>query len=318
MLERITRERLLKRAHRLAFYDLGDLTHKLRAPHARRTSRQVVGGLPPLEWKFEDKPYELHMLCGHRSVDMGVWASYSFLRFLGCAKLYVHSDGTINSDDEEAWRSVIPWTSFVSRREADAEFDRVVGSRWPVLAKWRALNHTGLKLIDPHLYGRKQRLLLIDSDVLCFARPDRLISLLNSSDEVWAWNRDIADAYTVPRRELSRLFSCAVPERLNSGLFVIDRFELSSVSAIAGIIEEMSAAGWDEFSHYWYEQTIYAAFIGVIGAKKAHPLPTEYDCLLRSSPASQITQHYVGNGITRPRFFTEGIPRVRKSLSLSR
>ena len=47
-------------------------------PKVREQYRPLLELLPPLP-PFRENRYELHMLCGHRDTDMGIWASWSIM-----------------------------------------------------------------------------------------------------------------------------------------------------------------------------------------------------------------------------------------------
>ena len=244
---------------------------------------------------------------------MGIWASYSLLKHLNHMPLLVHSDGTLGMVDKDAWRRVIPWAQFIERSDAEDRFVETVGKQSSIASSWRDTNHTGLKLFDPHLFGSLNNILMIDSDVLFFEYP---LELINSIDGRFHWNHDVQNAYTVPLENMRTLIGSAVPEKLNSGVMLMPRLDTSALRSMAAVLELFYEHGWRDLTHFWYEQTIYAGLIGSLGHRTGCRLSQPYDCVIRASQECQVARHYCGNGVSRPRFFTEGVPRVANSLDL--
>ena len=90
-------------------------------PEVRRRLVAKLDGIPTI---YSPNPikYEIHMLCGHRDYDMGIWASWSLMRFMdGAGKLYVHSDGSLTEEDIKMWKKVIDSLVVIPRDEADAK-----------------------------------------------------------------------------------------------------------------------------------------------------------------------------------------------------
>jgi hypothetical protein len=229
--------------------------------------------------------------------------------------LLIHSDGTLTDANKDAWRRAIPWVQFIDRKEGDDRFESTIGSKSPLASQWRRATHTGLKLFDPHLFGSLDNLLMIDSDLLFFERPDEIVASL---DGKFHWNRDVANAYTVPLESMRELVGSAVPEKLNSGLLLMPRLDAAALGSLEAILKLFYEHGWRDLAHFWYEQTLYAGFVGSLGSGAGSSFSQPYDCVLRASQKRQITRHYFGNGVTRPRFFTEGVPRVYSAIGKSK
>jgi hypothetical protein len=245
------------------------------------------------------------MLCGASSVEMGIWASWSFLRFMPDASFYLHGDPSLRSEHLTTWRSVVDGIIFLPAEEDDARASAILTAA-PHLAAFRAALPFGRKLVDVHRTGKASAFLLLDSDVLCFARPDAIISALLTEKPSISWNRDIRTTYAASEAALGAITRSQVPSRLNSGLIVTPRFD----SLMFQRLENWLARMLNEL-HVpllpWIEQSLYAMAAATLAGSS--PLPEAYD-VINGMRCDQVVRHYVGNALIRPLFYLEGVPRV--------
>jgi hypothetical protein len=68
------------------------------AQRRRKQFEKLLTELAPITIPV-DISCEIHLLCNQINIDMGMWATWSFKRFLTNYRLYVHSDGTIEDDN---------------------------------------------------------------------------------------------------------------------------------------------------------------------------------------------------------------------------
>ena len=150
-------------------------------PKVREQYRPLLDQLPPLP-PFRENRFELHMLCGHRDTDMGIWASWSIMRFLdGQSRLYVHSDGTLTDEDASRWRKIIGEVVVIDRKESDATVERALSTNTTHLYPWRCSNWASAQLVDIHFFGEAPSMLILDSDVLTFSKPQEVINALDAN-----------------------------------------------------------------------------------------------------------------------------------------
>lgn len=277
-------------------------------PRHRAALARQLDELPPLP-DAGHRAYELHMLCGHRDVDMGIWASWSVLRFLdGKGGLIVHSDGTLTAEDARRWGEVVPRLRVVDRADSDRKVKDALAAETPLLYGWRCSNWASAQLVDVHFYGDAPALLIMDSDVLGFARPDEVMAALTAAEPGFRWCRDLRNAYSASPALIGEITGAKLPERLCAGFLVAPRMGMDDFRALESQLEKIAADPRVSLGHFWSCQTYY----GLLAARypDSRPLPPEYDNTDTRTRDDAILRHYVGIPKVRFRYFTEGLPRV--------
>ncbi|MDA0349738.1 MAG: hypothetical protein O3C43_21930 [Verrucomicrobia bacterium] len=306
---------LRKELGRLKYLLLEDLPYRgfaKRVPDMRKALWDKVPILPALP-QSKGNDVELHMLCGHRDTAMGIFASWSLLRFLEeTGKLYVHSDGSLTDDDIEKWSAVIPDLVVVSKEEADRRVTEVLEGTTQHLYRWRCNYGMSAQVVDAHFFGEAQKIVSFDSDVLAFHSPDAFISSVLSSTMEYMWCQDFQDAYSAPRQMFQDVFGIEMPNRFNGGFMVTPRFSLETFQEVDEIMETMRLDGRIDMDHYWSAQTYYAILAARRGLTKM--MPPTYDTHKGRTRRSAVVRHYVGVDQIRFRYFTEGIPRLLKQI----
>lgn len=274
-------------------------------PAIREALRGELSKLPPVP--APNKPvYEIHMLCGHRDCDMGIWASWSLMRFLeDKAKLIVHSDGTLTPEDISEWSGVIHGAEVVARPVADAEILRQVGHTRH-LHRWRSGYKTSPQLIDAHFFGETPVMLVMDSDVLVFSRPTELIEAMERREFVWC--NDLRDAYSTTPELMKEVTGIQLPSRFNCGMLVTPRLTLADFEKLDAIMETIHQDGRIDIMRYWACQTYYALLSTF--APGSHVLPETYTTTAGRTGADCVVRHFVGIARVRYRYFTEGVTRL--------
>lgn len=197
-------------------------------------------------------PIEVAVLLGSAHVEMalaclGSLGAYS-LEPLG---LRVHDDGSLTAGDRERLEERLGEVRFVSRAEADDRLAAVLARR-PALARFRAANPLGLKLIDAPLLADSGELFYCDSDVL-FLRPFRGLFRWPSPAAGAVFMRDVQNAYSVRSWHFLLHRRLRLPARVNTGIvsFRADRYDLELVEWY------LSRHGF-QLAPVWAEQTCWA------------------------------------------------------------
>ncbi|MEO1237766.1 MAG: hypothetical protein AAFX76_13345 [Planctomycetota bacterium] len=251
--------------------------------------------------------FEVHMLCGDKTWDMGVWASWSILRFFPRARLYVHDDSTLSDGLMAQWDRVVPGAVFVRRDEADARVEQEIAEAYPNLYAWRCGYWSGPQVVDMHLYGESPKWLTMDTDVLCFREPVELFRLVDQDQRVYRYNRDTLgrSCYMATPEELERLTETVVPRAVNCGFGLTDRFTEDDFARLDGLIDRLKSDPAIRPTPSFQSNTMYAL---VHTGFEAQPLPPDYDVYHGPGHTGQTIRHYVTRTETRARFFTEGLP----------
>lgn len=286
-----------------------------RIPIYRKIAAGYIERLPPINSVPGEYDVEVHMLCGHRDVDMGIWSSWSLMRFIqDAAVLVVHSDGTITSEDEEKWRKVVPHMSIIHRDAADAVVKKHLGDNAGLVCKWRSRYGTSPQLVDSHLFGKSSKIIIMDTDVIVFKRPEALIDCLLDRHVDFAWCEDVRESYSAPASLLQEVTGFKMPRRFNCGFIVSRRLSFEDFEWLDQIMHAILADGRIDLYRYWACQTYYALLAA--RSEKAKMLPGDYSTNSGSTADNCVARHYVGIKRVRYRYYTEGLSRLIDDLGV--
>ena len=206
------------------------------------------------------------MLCGEAQVDMGMWASWSVLRFLPGAAFILHSDGTITEESLSVWRRVVPQLECVACRDVEERMNAAL-SGLPHLSAWRKQHAIARQAIDYFLCGRKAYVLGLDSDVLCFKTPEAIINAIRNGNPGALWLKDGIYAYSMPEPEFTKRYGHDAT-RVNGGFWLAPRFSMAHMEGMDHDLSEWEP-GWRD--SYWSPQTLLAAAFSRAGGSVLDP-----------------------------------------------
>lgn len=275
--------------------------HGLRVAWYRDVVRPRILNTPPVAG-LTDHTCEVHVLTSASDWLNLVWALKSFYRFSERRyALCIHDDGTLPATAVSALRTHFPDARIIDRATADQRAQQQLDG-YPRSQALRQSNPLSLKLFDFVEWLKSDRMLLIDSDVLFFRRPDALLARIEDSGyRKNTVNEDVATALTLSLDDIRRLTGLEVPERFNSGLGLIHKASLrlewmEEFLALPGILG------------YWWrvEQTLYALISARFGTEL---LPADYAVRLRGELNQEACRHYVGG--VRHLMYGEGMRKLQ-------
>jgi hypothetical protein len=273
-----------------------------------RLIRRRVLAFPPIASQPEFP--QLVVLCEAGKFTDGLWAAWSWMRFLHRhLRLHLFVDGAISGEQRHEFERLFPGAEMTS-----------VGA---YLAARDTLSPTFRIFLENHLFALKLALLLAlqkttsclysDCDVLAFRTPTALIRAIEQGspsayivDPSARTDSTYSDPWITARAEelgLPRV------KDINGGLLWIARGSLD-----APLVERLLAGWTPAVNGHFAEQTI----LGVLfAANGAHPLP-ETDYVVSGQgmhfwehdlDCAQITvRHYVGN--VRHRMYAHAYPSL--------
>ncbi|AVP99882.1 hypothetical protein C7S18_23075 [Ahniella affigens] len=171
-------------------------------------------------------------------------------------RIRILDDGSLSAAHCAVLQRLSPELSIQSEAQARARVAEFLpAQRYPTLSGlWFRYKHIR-KIIDAHL-GRNDFNLVLDSDMLFFARPKALLDYLETPHGGIAMI-DCAESYGYPRAELDRLCGGSVPTPVNVGVLGMpsgeldwDHIEYWAKALIAGF-----------GPHYFLEQTLSAMLL---------------------------------------------------------
>ena len=269
----------------------------LRVAYYRDVVRPQILEAPRLDLP-EDRSCEIHVLTSDDDWLNLLWTLRTFEFRAGRRyALCIHDDGTLRPEAAERLCAAFPHARLIHRTEADAHLEKLLAP-FPRSREFRATIKLALKVIDFPAYLEAPRMILLDSDVLFFARPDALLAALHDAAFVRnTLNKDWRDGYTIDVAKIRPMLGFDIPPLINSGLGLIHESSLR----LDWIEEFLALPGVLSHSHQ-IEQTLIALCSARFGFEM---LPAEYDVHLGSCRPGVPCRHYTGP--IRHLMFSEGI-----------
>lgn len=267
-----------------------------RVAYCRDVIRPRILDTPPI--RTADTSCEIHVLTSRGDWINLLWALKSFYRYAGRRyALCIHDDGTLGGEACEAIREAFPDTRLISRPEADDRLEPLL-AEFPRSRELRATNTLALKVFDFSAFLKSPRMMIFDSDILFFARPDALLETLESSTRN-TLNKDWRYGYTIGPEVIARL-DFELPPLINSGLGLIHRNSIRP----EWTEEFLELPGMLSHPHQ-IEQTLIALCCARFGFSM---LPSEYDVVTGPIQNAVPCRHYAGP--MRPLMYSEGMRRL--------
>lgn len=278
----------------------------IQDPKRRKISKRVHD-LGPAPIPDQNQPFTVHTLTCKRDFEMGIWSAKSFNLVCDNAFLWVfHEDGSLTDEDCQVLEKHFPGSQVV-RYSSSIEYAKNNFSEKEKITLYREKLKLMLKLLDIGNWTKGERILFIDTDVLFFKKPTLLLDLVNDENGKNMFNQDVDFAYVFETPILERLMSAKLPERINSGLFVIDK-NIFDFDKIERWLDQMPMD--TPYIIHRLEQTLFAMSAADSG-KSVQMLPPEYNVEYHKDVSNSICKHYVGR--IRHGFELEGLNYLLRS-----
>jgi hypothetical protein len=272
--------------------------HGLRVAYYRDVVRRRILSTPPISGTTDER-CEIHVLTSKDDWLNLLWTLHSFYRASQRRyALCIHDDGTLSANAAAQLQAAFPQARLVLRHESDIHLAKLL-AHYPRCLKLRATNILALKLLDFVAFLRTDRMMLLDSDILFFEHPKRLVGAID--DRAFTrntLNRNWGYGYSIDVEKTPLDFH--LPAMINSGLGLIHRASIrydwiEDFLALPGIL-----------SHpHRIEQTLFALCSARFGYEM---LPSEYDVHLGPTNRGVPCRHYTGPA--RHLMYSEGMRRL--------
>lgn len=290
--------RILGRVRRMARYDPVAAYHRDHLRPRILQTAPVTGTM--------DIAAEVHVLTSAKDWINTIWALKSFYAQVPRRyALAIHGDASLPAEAVAALRQQFPDARVIEQTNMREE---VLNSllAYPRCRHLRETNTLAIKSFDFVHTLNSERMILFDSDLLFFARPDAFLAYLQDDGRrVNTFNRDVGTAYAVDI-ETIRTAGFDIQPEINSGFGLVHRDSMrldwmeEFLSEIPGLIE----------GHFWrIEQTLFALCASRFGVEL---LPDDYRVFLEGGVGDRPYRHYVG--AVRDRMYTEGMRKLKRRL----
>jgi hypothetical protein len=271
--------------------------------HDYRTRRRITEWNWPF-WNETPQNVPVHVLTGAKDWELCAWMLASWVQFTEESwRISIHDDGTLPEAARTTLRNLFPKVRIIARDEADTLMDKVL-SPHPFCHDYRNKHPLALKIFDFAQYADADRYIVLDSDVLFFNHPHKIMDWARGHDlECW-FNEDIEESSLISAQDAWTDLGVKLWPRVNSGLGLITKKAIDFDFCERALGETSITKG-----HIWrIEQTLFALCASRHG--KGGLLPKEYEVSLAKYASSDcVARHYVG--AVRDRFYGEGLKRLK-------
>jgi hypothetical protein len=238
---------------------------------------------------------------------MGICSAKSLNLASGKALPWVfHDDGSLGRKETKLLASHFPGCSVIPYHQSEAHASERF-SDFPRILEYRKKKRLMLKLLDIGNYTKGDRIVFVDTDILFFKQPKELLEHCYRKKGAAFFNRDPEDAYIFSRETIKACTGVNVLERVNSGLFVIEK----SVLDYEKVERWLTQLPMNEpFIMHRIEQTLFAMLASDSAFGVEH-LSLVYDVDLKKDVTNSVCKHYVGR--IRAGFELEGLRYLSSS-----
>ncbi|MDP3993642.1 MAG: hypothetical protein Q8P75_01515 [bacterium] len=259
----------------------------------------------PEDSRFPGNAYSVHLLCGHKDLQMLFWSLASWYQAVAqSGQVYIHDDGTFNSKDKRIISKMFPYAAIVDYQETTQHVLAGLADRFPRAYHYRNLSQTdrryifNLKLIDPFFVGDAGTKLIIDSDLLWFQRPQKLLEAISEKRlPIFMGGEGSMDFVFADGSELNKNIG-----GVNSGVVGYERKQFSLDS-----LEEFYSRVGSNANPHFVEQAGYA-YILTRGSEPIF-LPADKYHIKGSVSDQTVMKHYTSP--RREQFWFEGVKRLK-------
>ena len=253
----------------------------------------------------------VHVLTGQEQWVMTMWMLASFLLFTKRTwNIFVHDDGTLSDSAASTLLQTIDGCKLIPRSTADATMRDVLSEHAECVA-YRSQHPLAVKCFDIPYFAPGDRFILLDSDVLFYRTPDKIIEWAENPKDHTTWfNRDCQEPSPISSTRCLKDFGFALWPQVNSGLCLISKEIIAHEKFEFWLQHPLIKQG----NPWRKEQTLLA--LAASESNQGGILPPAYEVSLSPKAGDSCTaRHYIG--AVRNYFYSEGIRRLKGKLLLS-
>ncbi|MBI2057600.1 MAG: hypothetical protein HYT63_01295 [Candidatus Yanofskybacteria bacterium] len=266
-------------------------------------ARQIAKKIP--KWKCEKQDdFEVHMLCQKSDVVTATWSLWSFLKNSQlCPKIVIHDDGSLDDESVAIFKNKFDNLEVIWRKDADRLINKINVS--PIIKDYREKGYPLiLKLVDILLLSRSEKVMVLDSDVLFFKKPEEIVRFVKGDSGRDALISQASGGFVVRVDDnYLKKYNLAQKnvELMNSGIVVYNKSSISEVK-LSEYFENCKL----DISDYFVEMTGWNCLIGQTNCEF---LPLDRYIIKGRAGPNTVAKHFTGP--RRHEMFAYGIDKVR-------
>ncbi|MEK7076224.1 MAG: hypothetical protein AAB941_00990 [Patescibacteria group bacterium] len=251
---------------------------------------------------------EIHMLCQKKDADMLAWSLMSFINTSGiCPRVVVHDDGSFDQGTKKKLEDKFPELRVLSLEKADKLINNMTGLS-PKLLEHRNHGHKLIyKLVDIFLLSRTEKVMVLDSDVLFFNRPEEILKFINENpdcDSLISRHDGSCDLMLLPDYSTKHDILKNEAGYMNSGIIFYKKDKIGDDKLLEYFENTLREPG-----DYFVEMTGWASLI----AQTKFKFLTKERYVVKGRPETNtVAKHFTSP--RRHEFYIYGIDMVRKGI----
>ena len=253
-----------------------------------------------IETPISNHDLSMHILTSHKDMKMMLWSLASFYKvFKNPGQLYIHSDGSVTSQDREMLKKFLPTASVVDSNNFARDFGNQLDQH-QTIKKFRTEYQQYFllkKLIDPYLVSDKQYHLIIDTDLLWYKTPAEIETAINQGCIKSLMMPSPIPTYVYFKD--GRLAENLAMKNSGIVLYAKKNFNLNK---LAEYLTKIDTANLE--NNHFIEQAGYAYCLDSL-----EDLPKDTYIIKESVTANTIMRHYTSP--RRPLFYIEGLEKFK-------
>ena len=275
-------------------------------------TREEILATEPIETD-ENSDLEVHILTSRDDHLNALWALKSFYHFSEIRpRLVVHDDGSFDHGHVNIFKRHFTGSRVIDRTDADQEMAFVLNDR-PYSRDYRKCSNCvhAIKLFDSFHYSETGKILFLDSDVLFFKKPVRMLNLIN--DSTGFYMEDWGYAYTHHLDVLKNQLDVNIISYINTGICHFPSKGMFNKDLVEKYLKLTHDHNYPRA--YWTEQTALALLISQNQENFCH-LDFDYQIGTQRLTDDTISHHYVNDAShpeSRQNFTEVGIKQLRET-----
>lgn len=275
------------------------------AAHLRAKARDVILKTPPAPVD-PHSALEIHSLTCERDYTDLLWCLKTLFLFSERSfHVVLHDDGSLRAQSLEHLRRHLPGAMIVSRGQADERVRDTLAGRHASRA-FRERCPLARRLLDFPAFASGEHFLILDSDVLFFAKPEAMLHLMDSRRPFFM--SDYQDGYVFSRAEVLDRYGVDIVPAFNTGISYLAK-PMIDHDFIETCCRDLERLGL--LAHSWSEQTLFAILFSR-RTQGTDRLPAAYGIGRSRIGPGTVSHHFVNDG-SREFLHIAAIPRLRRA-----
>jgi hypothetical protein len=256
----------------------------------------------------KDSGIEIHMITSKKDFLDAIWCLKTFYYYSNLnPMLVIHNDGTLKDEHKKILLNHFQGAEIVERDKSNKEMNDFLKD-FKNIIKFREIKnfYCAMKIFDILKYSYVDKLIMLDSDILFFKRPDEIIDHLVNNK--FFFNSDIQDSYAEDVTNFLKNHQLGILPKINAGLIHISKkYYFDHLELMDDYFNETQSYTKSKIVNR-HEQTLHAILLSKANASR---LSEQYQISKKPIMIDTVSHHFVNDG-SRELFYTKGLKMLKK------